>query len=126
MSVRNYELRRGGDTARRKSGFPASMSNNDLGKSPAEIAGGKLTQWKRLPEEQEGPVRHRGRPPIFTPCSHWERKGGPWGSNAVTLRTPACRDTDWGTGAVAHLEERLNGIQQVEGSNPFGSTTGTW
>ena len=27
------------------------------------------------------------------------------------------------SGAVAQLGERLNGIQEVEGSNPFGSTS---
>lgn len=105
--------------------FPTSMSNNDLGKSPAEIAGSKPSRSRRPPEERERVVRLHYCPPIFTPCSHWERKGGPWGSNAVTLRTPVCRNADWGTGAVAHLAERLLGMQQAAGPNP-ASSTGTW
>src|SRR3989475_12203639 len=40
----------------------------------------------------------------------------------VTGYTPSSRRVVSPCGAVAQLGERLNGIQEVEGSTPFGST----
>ena len=70
-------------------------------------------------------VRLHYYPPIFTPCSHWERKGGPWGSNAVTLRTPACRDTDWGTGDVVTTVSHVHGMDE-SGVRIPSSPPGPW
>ncbi len=53
--------------------------------------------------------------------THWNWEGGR-GINGgwLTLKTASVTVTHFG--AVAQLGERLNGIQEVEGSTPFGST----
>ncbi len=50
-----------------------------------------------------------------------------WGMLALRFRAPAASMlTDAGTyGAIAQLGERLNGIQEVRGSTPLGSTIKT-
>ena len=108
--------RRGGATLQTEPGLQASWQlSRGYGVRPSG-SGTTLTPWADGTSLGAGRARHARRNPCDASCAI--------GEGGLVRRLPGAGNTPNlpGPGAVAQLGERLNGIQEVRGSIPLGST----